>query len=174
MHAAASATEVKSEGSADAPQSARRKGPLQEFPGVIVPVTPAVAPPCMPSQESLESCRSADSNLPRYNSLLSLLFDFQSLISKGLHGPVSQQMFASRAPIYRGCAPTGKRRSGRPASSAAPEFLQQWCSPCPLVTLQLPLRPARPGRGRHTGVPREASTQSQPLLRLSCWCHQSR
>ena len=58
---AASATEVKCEGSGDAPQSARRMGPRREFPGVAMPLTPTVAPPCMPPQESLESCRSADS-----------------------------------------------------------------------------------------------------------------
>ena len=63
--AAASATEVKCDGSGDAPQSARREGPQREFPGVAMPVTPTVAPPCMPSQESLESCRSADSNMHR-------------------------------------------------------------------------------------------------------------
>ena len=67
----ASATEVKCEGSGEAPQSARREGPARAFPGgVPMPLTPTVAPPCLPSQDSLDSCRSADSNMPRYNLAL--------------------------------------------------------------------------------------------------------
>ena len=75
---AASATEVKCEGSGEAPQSARREGPTRAFPGgVAMPLTPTVAPPCLPSQDSLDSCRSADSNMPRWK----LVFLWQSIPS---------------------------------------------------------------------------------------------